>query len=426
MNIAIVNAWSDDNKGDAAIVEGMVRSLTARSGEQWHFDVLSMFRRPVGESDHYRHTLRLSADMSIHPALLAVDAPRGGSRLLRVLEFARAALVLLLGRHARRLFPSARATLSALSDADLVISKGGHICFSHGSLKTVLGLFRNLFPLMLAQRLGRPTIVYGQSIGPVQGRLQRFLARRILARLDGLYVREPISLATLDELDVPGGRLCWDTAFAIEAEPLPEDLAARLRQPFVALTVRQWGFPYSDADPAEQYREYLAAVAHCVRRFAEECRVPVVVAPQAIGPTPMENDLTAMNDLRASMREVGGAAAGPTFVEEDLTAGQLLTLYGQAELILATRFHSAILAIAAGTPPVAISYHGPKAVGIMQMLNLEEHTVSIGEVTPSRLWSICSDAWRNRDSTAEKIRRRIPEIRRSIASASSEILDLAR
>lgn len=427
MKVAILNAWSDDNKGDAAIVEGLARALQAQAEAPPTFALTSMFRRPQGTRDHYRHTRRLAADVKVHPALLPVDRPDGVPRLVaRIFEFGRAFALLIAGRSGRWLLSEAeRASLASVVDADLVISKGGHVYFSNGTARSSVGLFRNLFPVLLAQRLGRPTVVYGQSIGPVHGRLQRWLLRQGLSRLSGLFVREPLSVSQVEELNIPvEASLCWDSAFEVPPEPLPPDVEEVLVAPFVAVTVRQWSFPYGSPDRARLYERYLASVGHCVMGIQDKLGARVVVVPQVIGPTEMEDDLAAAAQLKDSLPKT--ACSDAIFLDHDLTAGQLSTLYGRAELVLATRFHSAILAIAAGTPAVAISYHGPKARGIMEMLGLERYVVDIDEVTRDGLWALCAEAYERRERLGDEIHRRHGDIHRSIAESTRQLLGLAR
>jgi colanic acid/amylovoran biosynthesis protein len=251
------------------------------------------------------------------------------------------------------------------------------------------------------------------------------MLRQGLSRLSGLFVREPISLSQVEELDVAvKASLCWDSAFAVPPAPLPPDVEEALGEPFVAVTVRQWAFPYSDAGRAGLYERYLASVGGCVERMKSELGLRVVVAPQVIGPTAMENDLAAAAHLAEFLPVAVRAHA--RFLSDDLTAGQLSTLYGRAEIVLATRFHSAILAIAAGTPAVAISYHGPKSRGIMEMLGLERFVVDIDHVTPDGLWALCAEAYEERKRIAGEIRRRHEKIQTSIAKSTRQMLGLAR
>jgi colanic acid/amylovoran biosynthesis protein len=99
----------------------------------------------------------------------------------------------------------------------------------------------------------------------------------------------------------------------------------------------------------EGLAERVALVAHCH------------------GPTPHEDDRVATRALAERLQGLPVRA-----VEEDLAPRELVALYGRARAVVGTRFHSVIFALAAGTPAFAVSYFGPKAQGIMDMLGMSE------------------------------------------------------
>jgi colanic acid/amylovoran biosynthesis protein len=75
-----------------------------------------------------------------------------------------------------------------------------------------------------------------------------------------------------------------------------------------------------------------------------------------------------------------------------------------------TRFHSVILSLAAGTPALAISYHGYKTKGIMEMLDLGELVFDIDNLEQASLEKVFFDTYHNRADYSEKIRKRVQEV----------------
>lgn len=429
MNITIVNGWSDDNKGDSAIVEGLLRLIDRTAGER-EITIVPSYPCPPDEVQfHYRHLLRGDRDIRITSPLFADDSSldRGPWRTARRMfdVFLTMMVALLPLSIARRLVsPPRRGALDAVARADLVIAKGGHMYFSNGSLRSLYTLYRNAYPVMLSQSLGRPTGVHGQSIGPVKGALQRRFLGRLLAGLDFLNLREPISHAyvrdVLGDHAARSAAVVWDTAFAIEDEELPEGLEKLLPDRFVALTVRQWRFPYEDGDPRLLYERYLDGISFCVERLSRDLHLPVVVVPQAIGPTEMEDDLVAAGHLRERLpRDVE-----VLYLEDDFTPGQLRALYRRAEFLIATRFHSAILALSACTPAVAVSYHGFKTRGIMSMLELEEYVLDIDRVDGASLWEMCRNVHRRRRELQLELESRQDLIRKKSIRDLLRVIDL--
>lgn len=436
VSVLLVNGWSDDNKGDAAIVEGFSRSMSRAAEAEGHrleLSLISNFSGPNSEMGyHYRHT-KNAYPGGVYASLLPVNltVPSGGvatKALRRALQLLIATLLLALPRSrliARLLSEPQRRTLERFHGAGVVASKGGHIFASNGSPLSLVGLFSNLYPLLLAQRLSIPTGIYGQSIGPVIGANHRKLLSRVLKRMRFVYLREPTSVeyvrALLPTAHHTRLKLVWDTAFSIESAPLPERVTAKLPERFVALTVRQWAFPFDVPGRRNAlYEAYLSAIAHVVRQVVTELETDVVVVPQVIGPTGLENDLTAQDQLKAQLGEQNRVH----YLHDDFTAGQLMNLYGRATLLIGTRFHSVILALAAGTPAVAIAYHGFKTRGIMQMLGLEQYVLDIGALDREDLWQRVLAAYGEREAYAGYLSKRIPPIAKDEAETARQVVDL--
>ncbi len=439
MKVALINGWSDDNKGDAAIVQGLVGLLRDAHERQGMVGPLRLAIVSSLGSDtsgllayHYRHTAPPGSDIEVCGSPLPTADLRASSALARrahlVGQLGRAVLLLALAPLYRNpkwqwgLTKEIARTLRTLREADLVISKGGHVYFATGSLSSWVGLFRHLFPLYLAQALDKPTVIYGQSIGPLRGRIARALLRRGLRR-SRVFLREPLSYELVAEVLGPTEtqRRCtvvWDTAFAVENEALPESLVRQLPPRFVAMTVRQWNFPYDDpVEAKEKYTQYLETMAGVIQRVNREWSLPVVLVPQVLGPTPAERDLVAVEQLRAYVEQ-----AQYIEIREDLTAGQLRTLYGHAEMLIGTRFHSVILAMTAGTPALGISYHGYKAIGIMKMLGREDLVFRMEDLCLEDLWSRAQEVWEHRDTYRAWLVEQNERIRRESAAVAASLL----
>ena len=437
VNILLVNGWSDDNKGDAAIVEGMIRLLREvvdEAGLDLRVSIVSSF--PAEKKTllyHYRHTVRAEGCVSVYGSLFPTVQPtinnKSWRRIYRVWLIVRSLLLLFLPRGLSKHLVSReeRGTLRAFETADLVISKGGHIFFSTGNIFSLLGLYRNAYPLILAKRLGKPTVIFAQSIGPIIGKLQEIFVRKVLSGAEWIFTREPLSLELVKRIlgpthqDGAGSRvyLTWDTAFSIDTEELSSSVSNKLPTRFAALTVRPWYFPYHAGQAKERYVRYLQSIAATIQLVNRELGLPVVIVPQVVGPYPLENDLLAIRDLARLLNLVD---ADIVLLEEDFTAGQLKMLYGRAELVIGTRFHSVILALSSGTPAVAISYHGYKTKGIMAMLGLSDFVMEIENVDSDALWQRVYILYEKRAGLREELRKKMHEIHDASVSAVRQML----
>jgi polysaccharide pyruvyl transferase WcaK-like protein len=330
---------------------------------------------------------------------------------------------LLTNRIARALLSARKRQLFAkFQTADVIVSKGGHIFVSDGSLSGLLGLYLYLFPLMLGIRLGRRVVVYGQSIGPVPDRLGRALLGAVLQRCYATLAREELSYDFVRSLGVESSRLklCWDTAFAVERMPLPSQVEAQLPAAFAVMTVRQWEFPGLPTEAVrDRYLAYLQAMATTIDRLWTRHRLPVVLAPQVIGPSTLENDYFAWDDLLPLVENRDSTVC----VRADLSPSELMELYGRARILLGTRFHSVILGLAAGTPSAAVAYYGFKTRGIMRMLGLEALVFDIGSLANDDVEQALEDLIGQEAEYRSFLAMRMPTILTDCAQTARFVLD---
>ena len=89
------------------------------------------------------------------------------------------------------------------------------------------------------------------------------------------------------------------------------------------------------------------------------------------------------------------------------------------DLLIATRFHSAILALISGVPVLSVNYQ-PKSSGMMKTLGLERYSVDIAEARPEVLWPLAEELMERRDRLKPAIRGQIGRIRGMIENSLDE------
>lgn len=236
-------------------------------------------------------------------------------------------------------------------------------------------LYNHLYPLMLARKYKVPYVIWGHSLGPFVDKFSLSLTARVLVNAQLVAVRESFSYDIALQMGVPRKkvRLIPDPAFGIQpcySERLTQVLQAHDLSPgdFIAVTVRQWKSLY--------FHHYLDGIAQISRRLVYKGFVKrIAIVVHTLGPIEIENDLVASKMLLECLRDVP-----VSLVYEDLSPEEMCALYGQSKFVIGTRFHSVILALAAGTPAYAISYFGPKAVGIMQDLGMGEWVTTLDDL----------------------------------------------
>jgi colanic acid/amylovoran biosynthesis protein len=366
--VAIVDLWTDTNRGDEALQRSLIGLLRDRYPAA---QVTGVFRFGVNEL--------AAAAPEISSTSGALDEVLGGIRRTHYAEanlgrhtgvahqvvslwsFVEAVLcigcfALLRGRARRVLGDGRYRSLAAIRDADVVVWKGKNFR-DHQGLAALTRALTLGGAGLFAGWLNPNLHCVNASFWPIRRGPARRVYRAAFRRCRSLTVRDPSSLA--NARDLLGDRMavleCPDLSYELLGRA-PE-LAAAAGAPLpaaptwdLALTVTAWG------DPGEQAR-YAGAVVAAVERLAGAGVRRVVVVPQVTRAA--EDNTTLVDTLLPRLRAIPGVEV--EVLDGPLSVGALLGTYGRCRLLLGARMHSCMFARAVGTPFVALSYDtGPK------------------------------------------------------------------
>jgi colanic acid/amylovoran biosynthesis protein len=294
-----------------------------------------------------------------------------------------------------------RTAVQAVRAADLVVASGGGYVTDtwwwHAA--GVLSL------LSLAQRLGKPTAMFGQGIGPMTRRLLRAQSRAVLPRLILLGLREdrtgrPLALS----LGVSPGvlRLTGDDALE-HSSGNPGAGAADSRA--LGVNLRVSGYAGVDQVTA-------AAVGETVREVAAELGAALVGLP--VSRYAADADAGALRALWPADGAGGGAA-----VEDISTPEGLAEAAARCHAVVTGSYHAAVFGLAAGVPVVCVAksrYYDAKFGGLAAQFPGACFMVSLDGADPAaRLGAALRDAWQ------------VPEVTRvAAAGAAAGLRDAGR
>lgn len=364
--VVLASVWHDDNKGDSAIAEAVLMLLLdVRPGADVTLAAMLDTEHP-GYATAFRHLLHAHTEATVIPS------PLPKIERSRALGDTVGAMVRTVTRLMALALPGRAPLAEAIRRSTLVVANGGHTLYAQRGPGAWFRLLRILYPYWLARRLGRPYALFGQSLGPFDGRLGRAWVGGVLRGAERVLVREELSRDVALELGVPPERVAVvpDPAFALTPSVTDRVRAVQSRvglEPghYWVVTVRQ---AYSASGRAEATARFIDEMARFVALALQRRLVPrIVIVAHTLGPVASEDDRLPARALHARVR-----ASGAVLVEDDLSPRELAALYGDAAWVVGTRFHSVILALVGGTPTLAVSYFGPKTHGIMQMLDLDD------------------------------------------------------
>ena len=352
MRVVVTNAFPDDNRGGAAITTQTVRMLyEAFPGAEI---ALMAVRDEPDLSRAFRHVLAAFPAVRLLPPPVVVGDERGaGMRALL-----RAVRAVLLARQKG-------AAFSALADADLVVSKGGHYFIDRPSWRRTSGLALLLLPLLYALRIGRPVVLSGAHVGPTARLSTRLLLGPVFRGAMAIAVRDDVSAATARRLGAPPGRIriLPDSAFAMPA-PAPAEVERIVTQ--LGLRGKSFGIICVRRKGAHTWQlgQRMTTLANAL---LDAQLVDTLVGVVQVNP-PEDDDMLVMRSVAA--RTEGRIVV----VEEDLSPGELVSLYAAAEWVVTSRLHAAIFSVIAETPAVCVSI-SDKARRVFGALGLHDWVV---------------------------------------------------
>lgn len=291
----------------------------------------------------------------------------------------------------------------AIEAADIVLSGGGGLLQNVTSLKSLLyysGVIRS------AIRAGKPTMVFAQSIGPLDF-WGRAMVRNFCKGLRAATVRDERSRTLLRSLlpGVPVERTA-DPVFLFEPGGDPLDLAAEGLAgddaPLVVMSVRKWQGADATAQVMANVADHLAG-----RHGARVAFLPLGGPP----------------DAEVATTIIRRCASTPVLLP-DYPLGQAAQVIGRASLVIGMRLHALIIAARLGVPFLALPYD-PKVTALLEDLRYPAGPLFVpGRPLPpsDELTRRLDDAWARRDELAAHLESVRPEIEQ-LAERNFDVLD---
>lgn len=346
--LLITNWQGPANVGDAAILDGMIHVLRSADPEA---EIVVVGNEPG---------LRIVDYPAACPIGISSPVPRPATDpVAYVTTMAWFLLALVSPRIGMLLHPRVRDFCRQILESDALLPKGGGYLYSMGGARAFLYALRISLPMIMAVRLGRPVIVLGHSVGPLHGMGGRVI-RATLRRAAVIVVRDDRSLRLLAHFGI-GALRAPDFALCLKPRAQGEsavDMGCRRQRVGVTAKDVQREVGVSLAD----LLDHLSAI---VDRVSGGRATDVVGLVQVTGPEPSQNDLPVLQKLQNVIPDM-------SIVVPARSADAVREALRELDLLIATRLHSAILALLEGIPVVMLSYHPGKAEGIVEDLGLPE------------------------------------------------------
>jgi polysaccharide pyruvyl transferase WcaK-like protein len=261
-----------------------------------------------------------------------------------------------------------------LKDADLIILRGCNIVQRDGNLRALASIRRVTFPLLLAQRLEKPTALLNISVGPVESSVGRCLVKHTLERATYISVRELLSAERVKDFTARQPVISADTAFAYPIK-LPTNVE---REPnLVGLNLLGKG-EYLEAVQGswKHYEKILKSLAEELNLLMrQDPKLRFLCIPHEMSEVKMLSDMIQLRKLVALL----DYPEKVTILDRVERPEDVISAYARCSIALGMRFHGFVLAGLAATPMIGIDLNSQKVNGMAVSLGVNDLMIDLDQ-----------------------------------------------
>lgn len=412
MKILLVGNHTCGNRGDGAILRGLIDSL-GQVKNDLEIDVIS--RYPVSSGYLLGQT--------ILPDELFLELKKGKNKLadkVRRRLMPKIMMAHISGRGWHKLLPVPkylRDFSDKLQQYDAVIQVGGSFFVDlYGPLQ-----FEHSLCALLAKK---PLFMIGHSVGPFQKKSFNEIANFVFSRVDRLVLRESVSLEMMKRGNITTQKVIpgSDTAFLVRARQVEQPghnllhwqqvIAANKT---IAITVRKLA-PFDKRLGVTQ-QQYEMAFARVVDAMIER-GYQVVALSTCTGIDSYGNDDRM---IAITLRDHVKQKDKYHVVMDEFNDLELGMLLAQCHLTIGTRLHSAIISMTFGTPAVAINYEH-KSLGVMNQLGLPEMATDVKSLMDGTIINKVNGILDNYDAVKQQVNSAVSEEQKRGNQITEDIL----
>jgi len=291
-------------------------------------------------------------------------------------------------------------TLSVLSNADLIIWNGRNFR-GNSFFKEPYNIWTLVYNPLVCIALKKPIACVKASMWPLRNPISRQLLRFVFRRCFFISVREKNSELLIKQL--LGGKgppitLLPDPSFFVLKD---------LTRPYLSIErvhndTLQVGLTVFDHPrlKVKVRAQYIKAMQHIVSYVISELKGRVVVIPQAT---------YFMEDTSRITEEILAAVdrSKVNVIHKEPSIEDLVRVYAELDFLIATRMHSAIFALAVGTPVLAIAYDPGSKWDILGMLGAQDIVINIDQVNEDVILQLFQQIWANQDALITRVQRNL-------------------
>ena len=297
-------------------------------------------------------------------------------------------------------------------DSDIVVEIGGDTMSPSGKYNiNTLTPFTNILYAIL---LGKPVVLYGESIGYYNNPVINSIAKFIFNKIKLILLREELSKKYVDDngINTPKIYVTADSAFLLNPAPqsrvfeiLSEEGIGDIQRPIIGINASKLISSYMGVDNQKAEEKISNTMARIIDNLVETLNANIIMIPHVYEPG--TDDRVAISSIFHNVKNKSKVKV----IKNEYTPQELKGIIGQCDLFIGARMHTTIASTSMLVPTVGIAY-SHKMYGIIgEMLGQEKYVLDIKELNYESLISKINDAWENREKIRKELEVKIPEIK---------------
>jgi polysaccharide pyruvyl transferase WcaK-like protein len=284
-----------------------------------------------------------------------------------------------------------------------------------GLLTDAYGLFNegpyNLLKWSLIAKACRCKLLFvSVGAGPIYSTLGRYFVKSALSLADFRSYRDNSTMQYLKCLGLRTGndRVYPDLVFSLPEAVIPRPQTKNGRRSVVGLGLMEYAGRYSVSRPSNEiYLAYLENLVRLVRWLLDhEYDVRLLIGDVM--------DMRVTQEFRCLLGERLSVYDEARIIDEPVfSVDGLLAQIAATDIVVATRFHNALLALLCDKPVISISFHH-KCESLMSAMGLSTYCLDINDLKAERLIEKFCDLEANISTLKPLIRGRVREFREAL------------
>jgi len=246
--------------------------------------------------------------------------------------------------------------------------------------------------------------------GPIYGTLGRCFVKSALSLADFRSYRDKPTMQYLMDIGfrADNDHVYPDLVFSLPVAAIPKQDTRSRGRSVVGLGLMGYAGKYSVSNPSnETYLRYLENLAKVVRwLLAHEYDVRLLSGD--VG------DTRARQEFRDLLREHLPVRDEVHIIDEPVVSVEnLLSQIAATDIVVATRFHNALIALLCNKPIISISFHH-KCESLMNAMGLSEYCLDIDDLKADKLIEKLCSIEENASRLKLSIREKVGEFRKTL------------